>query len=108
MNGARRWMPALLTRMSGVPHACSISVMPRSTAAWSVTSNVLTRVSPPVSSARSWAVAVTWSRLRPWMVTRLPGLQQTLGQGQPDPAAGSGDECGRTDQVEGIHRGQRS
>ena len=32
VNGARRWMPALLTRMSGVPHSCSMSAIPRSTA----------------------------------------------------------------------------
>ena len=68
-----------------MPQSSSMAVIPWSTAPMSVTSNVLTFVSPPVSSANVVAETVARSTLRPWITTRAPAWSRPFARAKPIP-----------------------
>src|SRR4051812_5731663 len=86
-NGARRWMPALLTRMSIGAVPVSAAAIAKSTDCVSVTSITASVIEWPAARSLS-AAAFRSSALRPPIVTRAPALASASAQA----TAGAGDE----------------
>ena len=94
VNGARRWMPALLTRMSG---RSPVLLDLADTAVDGGLIGDVERADPRLAAGLLRQVAGRGLDLVEVATVDgdpAAGLEQPLGEGQPDAAAGPADQCG--------------
>ncbi len=83
-NGARRWMPALFTRMSIVPCFAAAAATPAATASRSVTSNAAVSALRPMPASFA-AASASASGLRPLRSTVAPACAMPWAIAKPRP-----------------------
>src|SRR3954470_2689826 len=81
----RRWMPALLTRMSTEPSVATTSATPARIAAASVMANGTACPEAPVSSASAVAASLQRAGSIPWRTTSHPARARPLASARPMP-----------------------
>src|SRR5690606_13638899 len=85
LNGARRWIPALLTRMSGTPCSATSAPTPSRTAPASVTSKETVGTSPPPAAATCSRAPASACESRLWRTTRAPCRARPSASASPRP-----------------------
>src|SRR5512135_1433804 len=101
LNGCRRWIPALLTRMSIPPQRAVASAMPRRTAASRLTSNTLVSTARPSASSCA-AARVNASPSRPLRITLAPALASPRAIASPKPRCAPVTSATRPDRSKGL------